>query len=296
MSFAIFDSLFSILSEEIDVPVSKLKKAWDISLLKFFKTDPTVLSKVAPKLQQSKKPVISIEEHQVFEDQTKEETVVVSKEHTKKLMKSEETLLVPKEKTKKISPTSEYKQISTVKEPIKLPNCDEPSCTIKVKLARPIDGKNYCSKHYQKHSKALSKKESPFKINKQQSVKEVEKSVTDDYEEELDSETESHIEEEIEESRLESEQEDSESTETLHDLKERFDKYFKQPVTAQNFTKVGTMDQYLVFFRDNWDDFQKIYEELINIEDLETLIQKKKVQKADLFTLFEKISPKLVSV
>jgi len=72
MSFAIFDPLFALLSEEIDVPVAKLKKAWDISLLKFFKTDPNVLAKVAPKLQQSKKPNVSIDE----QDPVQEEDVV----------------------------------------------------------------------------------------------------------------------------------------------------------------------------------------------------------------------------
>ena len=188
MSFAIFDSLFSILSEEIDVPVSKLKKAWDISLLKFFKTDPNVLAKVAPKLQQSKKPNVSIDEQQdpVQEEDVVEDTPVASKPKAKTTSK-------PKESKPKASPASEPKPKKTStkseepkqapsKEIIKLPNCDEANCTIKVKLCRPIDGKNYCSKHYQKHSKALAKKEGLTEVPKQQPVKELEKSDSEDEE------------------------------------------------------------------------------------------------------------------
>lgn len=165
MSFAIFDSLFVILSEEIDVPVSKLKKAWDISLLKFFKTDPNVLAKVAPKLQQAKKPTVSLEEQQQedpsSEEQVVQEPVVTSKAKPKKATKPKESKEEVEPKTKKTPPPAKKEEAKQApsKEPIKLPNCDEANCTIKVKLSRPIDGKNYCSKHYQKHSKALAKKD-----------------------------------------------------------------------------------------------------------------------------------------
>jgi len=307
MSFAIFDSLFSILSEEIDVPVSKLKKAWDISLLKFFKTDPNVLAKVAPKLQQSKKPNVSIDEQQdpSPEEDVVEEASVASKPKAKTTSK-------PKESKPKASPASEPKPKKTSTKPeepkqapskeiIKLPNCDEANCTIKVKLCRPIDGKNYCSKHYQKHSKALAKKEGLTEVPKQQPVKELEKSDSEE-EEEVETEQEPDVEPDeeeenlTEEEHLESEPEDDESPEViLQNLKEGFDGYFKQPVTSKNFTTVGTIDQYLVFFRNNWHDFQKVYEGLVSSEELEALLKKKKVQKADLFMLFEKISPKLVS-
>lgn len=332
MSFAIFDSLFVILSEEIDVPVSKLKKAWDISLLKFFKTDPNVLAKVAPKLQQAKKPTFSSSEEQQQEDPSSEEQVVqepvvTSKAKPKKATKPKESKDEVEPKTKKTPPPAKKEEAKQAppKEPIKLPNCDEANCTIKVKLSRPIDGKNYCSKHYQKHSKALAKKDglsedsvkptskpkSTAEAPKQQPVKEpflreadaskkLEKSDSEDEEspeEDIEPELETEAEEEeMEEEHLESEQEDDESPEMiLQNLKEGFDGYFKQPVTAQNFTKVGTMDQYLVFFRNNWHDFQKVYEGLVTADELQALIQKKKVQKADLFMLFEKISPKLVS-
>ena len=318
MSFAIFDSLFVILSEEIDVPVSKLKKAWDISLLKFFKTDPNVLAKVAPKLQQAKKPIVSLEDQQQ-EEQVVQEPVVTSKAKPKKATKPKESKDEVESKTKKTQASPKKEEIKEAKqapskEPIKLPNCDEANCTIKVKLSRPIDGKNYCSKHYQKHSKALAKKDglsedsvkptlnpkSTVEAPKQQPVKELEKSDSEDEEspeEDIEPELETEAEEEeIEEEHIESEQEDDESSEMiLENLKEGFDRYFKQPVTAQNFTKVGTMDQYLVFFRNNWHDFQKVYEGLVTADELQALIQKKKVQKADLFMLFEKISPKLVS-
>ena len=101
---------------------------------------------------------------------------------------------------------------------------------------------------------------------------------------------------EVEVEALNPEPEDDESPEViLQNLKEGFDGYFKQPVTSKNFTTVGTIDQYLVFFRNNWHDFQKVYEGLVSSEELEALLKKKKVQKADLFMLFEKISPKLVS-
>ena len=313
MSFAIFDSLFVILSEEIDVPVSKLKKAWDISLLKFFKTDPNVLAKVAPKLQQAKKPTVSLEDQQedpVSEEQVVQEPVVTSKAKPKKATKPKEEVSSPSEpKTKKTPAPAKKDGLSGInpetkqapsKEPIKLPNCDEANCTIKVKLSRPIDGKNYCSKHYQKHSKALAKKDGLSEDSvkpalnpkstveaPKQIVKELEKSDSEDEEspeEDIEPELETE-EEEIEEEHLESEQEDDESSEMiLENLKEGFDRYFKQPVTAQNFTKVGTMDQYLVFFRNNWHDFQKVYEGLVTADELQALIQKKKVQKADLFS------------
>ncbi len=293
MSFAIFDPLFALLSEEIDVPVAKLKKAWDNCLVKFFKTDPNVQAKIAPKLQQAKKPTI-------VQDETNQEVT----ETPKKSQPKEE----PSTKAKKSNPSEAVKETksktTSKSEPVKLPNCDESGCTIKVKLSRPIDGKNYCSKHYQKHSKALSKKETnpEESTSKKTSAEPLVPSVLasrSDSESEEEAETEEVVSEDddLQEEQLESEEEDNESPDgILRTLKEGFDTYFKQPVTAQNLTRVGTMEQYLVFFRNNWHDFQKVYDQLVDADELQALIQKKKVQKADLFMLFEKVNPKLMTV
>ncbi len=291
MSFAIFDPLFALLSEEIDVPVAKLKKAWDNCLVKFFKTDPNVQARIAPKLQQAKKPIVEQEEILLETGQPIAEPP--KKSTAKKQTKAKEDPLPQNDVATK--PKKAEKPSSSKTEPIKLPNCDESGCTIKVKLARPIDGKNFCSKHYQKHSKALSKKEEePSK--KIEIVPAVESSESES-EEDIVSEKEPEVEPDESasdhEEQLESESE-SDDEDILQTLKQGFDGYFKQPVTAQNLTRVGTMEQYLVFFRNNWHNFQKVYEQLVDADQLQLLIQKKKVQKADLFMLFEKINPKLI--
>jgi hypothetical protein len=274
MSFAVFDPLFVLLSEEIDVPLPKLKKAWESCLVKYFKTDPTLLAKVTPKLQQAKKP----EHIPVEEPKLAEEPVV-------------------KEKSKRAAPKTEKKEVDPKvlskeeKKPVaKLPVCDWSGCTIGVKLARPIDGKNYCSKHF----KRASTSKSSVSTTKTQPDKTEESEEESESEEEI-KEPELKEESEEEESELEDDPDEEEDPETiLRKLKLGFDDYCKQIVTPQNYTKVGSIEQYLVFFRNNWHDFQKVYEDLVCADDLQMMIQKKKIQKADLYMLFSKTNSKLV--
>jgi len=49
MSFAYFDNILTLLSEELQVPLPKLKEAWTNSFLKFYKADASILKKTTAK-------------------------------------------------------------------------------------------------------------------------------------------------------------------------------------------------------------------------------------------------------
>ena len=306
MSFAYFDNVLTLLSEELQVPLPKLKEAWTNSFVKYFKADASILlsARKAKTLQSKSESSEPSEEKKSGKQSNKlptcehpncthgvklvrpiEEKVYCSKHYASKLKELEKKQAAEaKVETEAEASSSEEKpKASKSKKASKKPEIEEEEKP-KPKAKAPA-------------KKSTPKEETKEEPAKKPSAKKSAKKAEPEPQPEPESEKE-EVEEDLAE-YLDDEEEDDEVVDTdklLVDLREALNKFVKKPVTEDNYKQVATTNQYFAFLKANWEAVQAIHPSILEADEVKKLIDGRKIDKTELYGLLNNtLSPKLVA-
>jgi hypothetical protein len=279
MSFAYFDNILVLLSEEINVPIHVLKEAWTNSFLKFYKADATILTPV--------KKVAATK------DKTTESPKPEKETNNNKLVACQEDGCIVKVKNVrpidgKIYCSKHYKKAFNSINKAEAVKCSHIFPPKSRKAGQPcgnnaIENMTFCKIHT---PLAPSSEVSSPVLNS--SSNEDEDEHKHEHEDLAD-----NLEDNDEDLEEEEDEEEIDTAKLLVDLNSGLKVHIGKNVTSENYNTIATMDKYLVFFELNWKSFIKIYPNLISIEELKLRITKKKITKWDLYSLLDQRNPKL---
>lgn len=329
MSFAYFDPVLSLLSEEIQVPLPKLKEAWTNSFLKYFKADASILlsgkkqkaaqekkaseaSEPAAKKSGNKLPTCEEDgcTNGVKNVRPIEDKIFCSK-HYAKALKAFEKKQAEEEKA---PADGESDSSATTSEEVKKPakkgaakkaaadkaTAETTSEEVK-KPAKKAGGKKAAQPAVSADEESDSApviKQVPASTTKPKSKGSAKKQAepepeTEAEEEHVENDAENDHEDLAEELETEAEEE-NDATELLSELSDALNKFVKKPVTSENYKQVATTNQYFQFLKANWEAVQSIYPNILPADEVKKLIDSRKVDKTELYGLLEhKLSPKL---